>query len=615
MIQYFFLALLLLNFNWNSTSTVAAAQNGSGSPSGAKVDDSTNRKGEKSREIECDVLGTKLTIACDAFREGNFHGARGIVGEILDADPKNQDAIMIREMAQSAIDGKSTLSVIQENADKLKSWRYIYWEPRLIHGYEAGIPRHEWLKVVAHLRGKQANSVLLFDGADEAKQLLKSLRNKNVQINIAKDTKLPALLAYLKKTLGVSVSVSDAAEKQILLDPSEVDFETKLEFPLSADCAMSMVLRNHPDLTWTIENEGIVITSKFGEAEEELYTGVYDIGDLLYGITRRVSSPETPFTTEVKLEDTASSASQETAKSNTFGVVNYETTELIFSQELTQIIRDIIEPASWETMGVHIDQYQTNLIVTNRKSILLAVNEFLDCFRNSWDTHVSLTSPLNMYLDSSDAIERRLRDTPNSIKTAKLSVAEFTSQLGRMLQLNVVVDNQPSTAAIGTAVLSLKPISGSAQDILDSLQGFTWWIDHGCIFLRKAGQAPHSEHNVYCIYDVSDLVHVGWPHYALFSNSRNLLRYRPANVPTRFDVQAPRTNYPIPAGTEIEPQSKFTFEQLCQIIQNGIDSATWTDSEAATALRYNVQAGWLIVRQSRDNQSRIDKLLNGLRKL
>lgn len=220
-----------------------------------------------------------------------------------------------------------------------------------------------------------------------------------------------------------------------------------------------------------------------------------------------------------------------------------------------------------------------------------------------WATNVADRQPLqfrpsDVKVNPEDvAISDRLDNTLFEPQFNNISIQEIATYLNNLTQVNFIVSQKILDMDDGAKAVNLTlPTKTSVKKFLQLLQvvkNFNYRVQDG--YVRLITPDENKGQTEYRIYDVSDIVQV-IPNYA--APELSLL---PPGAPA------------IPAGSEFEAKAAFTYEQITQTIQNSVAPATWTDTEAKTALRYLEKAGALVVRQTPEVHAQVEKLLNDLR--
>ncbi|MBI3819652.1 MAG: hypothetical protein HY286_13235 [Planctomycetes bacterium] len=195
------------------------------------------------------------------------------------------------------------------------------------------------------------------------------------------------------------------------------------------------------------------------------------------------------------------------------------------------------------------------------------------------------------------AVAERLETTYFEPKFNATSIQEIATYLNNLTQVNFIIGPKILEQDEGQRSVTLDlPPKTSVKKFLQALQvvkNFSYRVQDG--YVRIVTPEENKGQTEYRIYDVSDIIQ-SVPNYA--GPDISLL---PPGAPA------------IPAGTDPDPTPVFTLEQISQIIQNSIATATWSDAEAKTVLRYVQQSGTLVVRQTPEVHAQVEKLLNDLR--
>lgn len=197
-----------------------------------------------------------------------------------------------------------------------------------------------------------------------------------------------------------------------------------------------------------------------------------------------------------------------------------------------------------------------------------------------------------------EAVLEKISNTFFTPAFANTSITEIAAYLRNLTQLNVVVSPKIQEMDDGQKAVTIdlpKTTVARFLTALNAVKGFAWSVQDG--YVRISTPEENKGLTEYRIYDVSDLTQVV------------------PNFPGPDISLLPPGAPGIPQGTEAEPVAVFTLEQITQVIQNSIAQATWTDTEAKTAIRYVQQSGTLVVRQTREVHQQLERFLNDLREV
>jgi hypothetical protein len=216
------------------------------------------------------------------------------------------------------------------------------------------------------------------------------------------------------------------------------------------------------------------------------------------------------------------------------------------------------------------------------------------------DRHPLQFIPADVKANPEDiAVQDRLDTTYFEPKFANTPIAEIAGYLSNLTQVNVIISPKIAEMDEGQRSVTIDlPPKTSVKKFLGALQvvkNFTWRVRDGYVYLGTPDESKGQTE--YRIYDVSDLIQII------------------PNFPGPEISLLPPGAPPIPQGTEPEPASTFTLEQITQIIQNSISPTTWTDADAKTTIRYVQTSGTLVVRQTPEVHAQLEKFLDDLREV
>jgi hypothetical protein len=225
-----------------------------------------------------------------------------------------------------------------------------------------------------------------------------------------KDATLTTVAEFFENALGVNVYFNRRALNEVAVDPATTPVTLNVK-GISAQSALRLVLAPH-DLTWTVENEVLAITTP-DAVNQELVTRVYPVGDL----EETDHSQETSAPARDRLDS------------------------------LIELMQTTIQPQSWDDVGGpgNMDALQQNLVVTQTIEVHEEIQDLLAAIRrvrkaldsNDWKTaypaYPSSTGPQYEALEA--ALLKRV-----SLKLDRVSLVELAADLTNNYGVSTVLN-------------------------------------------------------------------------------------------------------------------------------------------------------------------------------
>ncbi|MFN0207268.1 MAG: hypothetical protein ACKVS6_13265 [Planctomycetota bacterium] len=327
-----------------------------------------------------EIITAKLTIARNAYIAHDFRGARGVAEAVLREDSRNQMALELRDAAIAADEARVDAEMIRKRKQAFADILRENWEARELQTKQLILPKAEYWETISLLRDKRV-AIDVAEGESPDDKIVRNLlkTKKTGQINFTAETDLDVVATYFKDISGVPVLVTPQAKEKA----SSAKFPLQLDHPIPIDSALSIVLRQTPDIKWLVKDGAVVITSVDAALGAPI-PHVHDVGDLIFGLTS-FQGPRIMNLTIPGGKNRAGGASSENPFGGTLEAVNQ-----IPSEEITNLIKDTIAPGTWEQPGVHIDIFQGQLVVTHSADVQRQVGKFLHELRRYTSSMVTI---------------------------------------------------------------------------------------------------------------------------------------------------------------------------------------------------------------------------------
>ncbi|MBN2579112.1 MAG: hypothetical protein JXB10_08985 [Pirellulales bacterium] len=328
-----------------------------------------------------------------------------------------------------------------------------------------------------------------------AEQRIRAALAKPITVGYA-ETPLTAVVKDLQGKLLVSVQLDQRALNELAVSvDSPITFSAT---EISAKSALNLMLRDW-GLTWTIENEVLMITSpQDAESPDRLLTRLYDVADLV--------TPE-----------------DDPRKPPNFG-------------PLIELITGMVKSHTWDEVGgpgviqpfhargiralvvTHTGPVQEDLaeLLANLRALRDAnkINLPLDSAGEPDDASAAEPLPppaLTRGLTPAEEKIRQLLKQPIGVHFLETPLSETLDVLHTQTGIKIQIDKK-SLNELGISLslpvtLDMKTLElRKALDSMLDAQGLTWVIQNDCLLVISASQASSADYFNTLVYDVSDLV-------------------------------------------------------------------------------------------------------------
>lgn len=325
-------------------------------------------------------IAARITVARNAYISHDYRGARDVAEQVLREDSRNQRALEIRDEAIAAEEGRVDQEFIRQRRQVFIDLQREDEEARVLQSEGIKLPSREYWETISKLRDKRVNLDITEGESEDDKIVRATLKSKKTPpLKFDAETDIDKVAAYFKDVSGVPVLVRPQAREKA----STSKFAVQLDHPISVESAINIVLAQSPELRLVVKNGAVIITTA-EEAFGAPISIVHDVHDLLFGLTN-FQGPRIMYLQIPGGKNRQGGVSTE----NPFGAT-LETTEEIQSTEIVQLIKDTIEPGSWEQTGVHIDEFQGQLVVTQSPEVQRKVQRFLTDLRRYTSSMVTI---------------------------------------------------------------------------------------------------------------------------------------------------------------------------------------------------------------------------------
>jgi type II secretory pathway component GspD/PulD (secretin) len=311
--------------------------------------------------------GTIALLASNAhiaFTDERYEECERLCRQILRLDPYNRDA---RELRNIAIESRHLSSEDKNLGNLREEWKRTFEAIEM-----AMVPQVEVVSFPSYeeWREREERAQRIRSGREgggsvsvEVAKIKSILKSKPISLDFM-DTPLPAVVNFLKEVSGINMII----DPKVLEEKNEDELMVQLkvdEIPLQE--ALNLILQLK-QLAYSIENGVLIVTTQEG-AMGAAELRVIDVRDLM------VKLDDFPGV-DIKLRSGAEEAMPPMMD------MDEATGEPITGDTLVNMIRENINPESWDTPPNQINHRQGNLIIRNQPAVLAKVQALLDNLRD-----------------------------------------------------------------------------------------------------------------------------------------------------------------------------------------------------------------------------------------
>lgn len=315
-----------------------------------------------------------LKEATEAFEFGDYRLAEDLSRKVQRRDPGNAQAEEIRAAAFRAGRQQVQANYLDAKNEQFKNWREDL-ERQLVPYTDVItlVDPDVWAAKSALRKGR------LFSAAKASSPREVELRElvSSTQVllpKIEEEESLTQVIEYVQDYTNLPIITDPAAENYVLEDSGAtftINFENALTVEQALNRIVSIAGGEDQEITWTVKYDAIYVTTK-EKALGQPVVKVHDVKDLIFGLTDFVGPRINRIRLLEELEDEDGGGP--------YGTIG-ESVQIIDIEDLSALIRDTIEPSSWDREGVSIDPGEGNLIVRQTAEVQEEIQGFLEDLR------------------------------------------------------------------------------------------------------------------------------------------------------------------------------------------------------------------------------------------
>ena len=335
------------------------------------------RRNEETRmareEYHANVLNTLYAQANQEFQSGFYDRAVAKLDTLLRLDPRNPEALALREIANQAAHAARENGTATAYAS---AWETTFTEIRTLAVPHAGPIEHDlqyWTEVVS--QRKPLDSLATEEEADPVRDAIMASLNSTRMIARFEDQTVEDIAQNLSSYTGVNFIVSRAVRE-------EVDEETKtIRLTFKDARPIADLLRIMEDMMQGqvrfVVRFGAVHVVTAAEADTDILTQQFEVRD----IVRPISDFILP---EINLSPSGGIETEEEELPEVEA-------NILTEDELVETIQSVIEPDSWDGEKHNVSIENGTLVVRHNREVLIKVSRLLEDLRRPANIMVEIT--------------------------------------------------------------------------------------------------------------------------------------------------------------------------------------------------------------------------------
>ena len=318
------------------------------------------------------IVMNLLKEATEAFEFGDYRLAEDL-SQGQRRDPGNGQAEEIRAAAAAPAVSRSRPSTSSKN-EQFKRWREDLERQLVPYTDVITLVDPDVWAAKTNLRKGRLFSAATASSPREV-MLREQVASAQVLLpKIEEEESLTQVIQYVQDYTNLPI-ITDPAAENYVLEESGATFTINFENALTVEQALNRIVAiaggEDAEITWTVKYDAIYVTTK-EKALGQPVVKVHDVKDLIFGLTDFIGPRINRIRLLEELED-EDGAGQ-------YGTIG-EAVQIIDIEDLSNLIRDTIAPASWDREGVSIDPGEGNLIVRQTAEVQEEIQAFLEDLR------------------------------------------------------------------------------------------------------------------------------------------------------------------------------------------------------------------------------------------
>ncbi|MFN0009000.1 MAG: hypothetical protein ACKVXR_13950 [Planctomycetota bacterium] len=337
---------------------------------------------QASRQRKEAAVASTLERAIAAFRAGDYDEAETIAKAALEKDPRNSQAVEVRDAAFRAGRTKVREEYVRQKNEQFRRWQESIKEMQIPYIQVITPPDAERWHEITELRSKRRGLDLSQKIPESEKALRDQLQTTAVQMPEVKDEEsLTQVMDVLRTITGLPIVVDPAAENATATSGTVFNFN--FENRLTAEQALNLITKMAgEDVTWTVRHDAVLVTTREKARGKPIIVN-HDVQDIVFGLTDFLG----PRIDQLRLLDKM----QDEDGGGPFGAV-LERKKMIEPTDLATLIQENVAVGTWQDEGVSIDVHEGYILINHVPAVQEQVRFFLEDLRRFGSSLVTIES-------------------------------------------------------------------------------------------------------------------------------------------------------------------------------------------------------------------------------
>lgn len=335
------------------------------------------RRNEETRqareEYHANVINTLYSEANQEFQRGFYDKSVAKLDTLLRLDPRNEDALELREIANQAAHASRESRTATEFAT---AWETTFTDVRTELVPHSGPIEHDltyWTEVVS--QRQPLDSLATAEDADPVRDAIMASLNSTRMIARFEDQAIEDIAQNLSSLTGVNFIVSRAVREEVDEETKTIRLTFKDARPIS-DLLRIMEDMMQGQIRFVVRYGAVHVVTE-AEADTDVLTLQYEVRD----IVRPISDFLLP---EINLSPSGGIESEEEELPEVEA-------NILTEDELVETIQSVIEPDSWDGEKHNVSIENGTLVVRHRREVLTKVSRLLEDLRRPANIMVEIT--------------------------------------------------------------------------------------------------------------------------------------------------------------------------------------------------------------------------------
>lgn len=358
-----------------------------------------------------------LTRATEFYTQQRYEKADELVKEVIVLDPANKSAKRLQDDIRDASHSYISQKTLERRIEEWKLFLENMKESTIPTSELIKYPDKEYWRNVVEKREAQSrigkSDHLLEEDSLTIRDIKNKLQNKTISINFI-ETPFEAVIRFIQAQAEINIVIDPKVIEKFEADNIKITLQVN---NIKLQNALSILLQFH-DLVYVFKDDVLFITFRISSfAKDKPIPILHDIRDLT-GQIKDFPGPR------IKLSGGGTSSTG--ASGATFEESESTTGTVITTEKLTELIKQSIDPESWEDKNqpYSIDETSGQLLVVHTEKVHEEIRSFLNELRRFSGMMVAIEA---RFLEVTDDFLEHIGVDWRGLGNDDLSTNDYTS--------------------------------------------------------------------------------------------------------------------------------------------------------------------------------------------